>query len=160
VTDWPEPVERVARVLREAPVETRIEEFKKGTPTAEDAASAVGCRLEQIVKSLVFSSERGYVVALVPGDRRADRDKVARAAGRRRVKVAGPDEVMRATGFVAGGVAPFPLPGIDTVLIDRHLLVHRVVWFGAGTHRHMASLAPPDLVRIARAREADLSEEP
>ena len=32
--EWPEPVERVARVLREAAVEARIEEFADGTPTA------------------------------------------------------------------------------------------------------------------------------
>jgi prolyl-tRNA editing enzyme YbaK/EbsC (Cys-tRNA(Pro) deacylase) len=157
---WPEPVERVARVLREGRVETRIEEFADGTPTADAAAEAVGCGLDQIVKSLVFTTERGHVVALVPGDRRADRAKVAREAGVERAKTAGPEEVLRATGFEAGGVAPFPLPGVETVLVDRHLLVHSEVWFGAGTHRHIAALAPAELVRLARGREADVSEEP
>lgn len=160
MTDWPEPVERVAAVLRDAHVETRIEEFADGTPTADAAAQAVGCGLGQIVKSLVFTSARGYVVALVPGDRRADRTRVAREAGVERVKTAGPDDVLRATGFEAGGVAPFPLPGVELVLADRRLLAHREVWFGAGTHRHMAALAPAELVRLARAREADVSEEP
>ncbi|HEX2506637.1 MAG TPA: YbaK/EbsC family protein [Gaiellaceae bacterium] len=157
---WPEPVERVARVLREAQVEARIEEFADGTPTAEAAAQAVGCELGQIVKSLVFRSPRGYVVALVPGDRRADRTRVAREAGVERVKTAGPEEVLRATGFDAGGVAPFPLPGVELVLADRRLLAQREVWFGAGTHSHMAALHPAELVRLARAREADVSEEP
>jgi prolyl-tRNA editing enzyme YbaK/EbsC (Cys-tRNA(Pro) deacylase) len=159
VTDWPEPVERVARVLRGAQVEARIEEFADGTPTAESAARAVGCDLGQIVKSLVFTSARGYVVALVPGDRRADRARIAREAGVERVKTAGPDEVVRATGFEAGGVAPFPLPGVDLVLADRRLLAHPEVWFGAGTHRHMAALGPAELLRLARAREADVSED-
>jgi prolyl-tRNA editing enzyme YbaK/EbsC (Cys-tRNA(Pro) deacylase) len=160
MSTWPEPVERVARVLREARVETRIEEFSDGTPTAEAAANAVGCKLDQIVKSLVFRSERGYLVALVPGDRRADRAKIGRAAGAERVKTAGPDDVLAATGFTAGGVAPFPLPGVEMVLVDRRLLTQPEVWFGAGTHRHMAALAPAELVRLARAREADVSEEP
>ena len=65
----------------------------------------------------------------------------------------------RATGFPAGGVAPFPLPGIETVLVDRSLLVHELVWIGAGSNRHMAALAPPDLVRLARARPADVAAE-
>jgi prolyl-tRNA editing enzyme YbaK/EbsC (Cys-tRNA(Pro) deacylase) len=160
VSSWPEPVERVARVLRDAHVETRIEEFADGTPTADAAAQAVGCELGQIVKSLVFTSARGYVVALVPGDRRADRNRIAREAGVERVKTAGPEDVVRATGFEAGGVAPFPLPGIDLVLADRRLLASREVWFGAGTDRHMAALAPPELFRLARAREADVSEAP
>jgi prolyl-tRNA editing enzyme YbaK/EbsC (Cys-tRNA(Pro) deacylase) len=158
VTGWPEPVERVARVLRDAHVETRIEEFSDGTPTADAAAQAVGCELGQIVKSLVFTSVRGYVVALVPGDRRADRARIAREAGVERVKIAGPDDVLRATGFEAGGVAPFPLPEVDLVLADRRLAAHHEVWFGAGSDRHMAALPPAELVRIARAREADVSE--
>jgi prolyl-tRNA editing enzyme YbaK/EbsC (Cys-tRNA(Pro) deacylase) len=76
------------------------------------------------------------------------------------VKTAGPDDVRRATGFEAGGVAPFPLPGVELVLADRRLLAHGEVWFGAGTNRHMAVLAPAELVKLARARAADVSEEP
>ena len=51
---WPEPVERVSSFLRESGAEARIQEFPEGTPTAQDAAAAVGCDLDQIVKSLVL----------------------------------------------------------------------------------------------------------
>jgi prolyl-tRNA editing enzyme YbaK/EbsC (Cys-tRNA(Pro) deacylase) len=159
LSGWPEPVERVAGALRAAGVESRIQEFADGTPTAAAAANAVGCELAQIVKTLVFTSERGYVVALVPGDRRADRTKIARAAGVERVRTAGPEDVLRATGFEAGGVAPFPLPGVEVRLVDRSLLAQPEVWFGAGTERHMAALGPAELVRLAHVREADVSEE-
>lgn len=154
-TAWPEAVERVAAFLRQGGVEARIEEFVSGTPTAEDAARAVGCKLEQIVKSLVFECDGRPVLVLVPGDRRADSRKVARAAGCRRAKVAGPDEVRSATGFVPGAVAPFPLPKVDRVLVDRQVLVHDRVWIGAGSPRHMAMLAPSDLVRLAKAQPMD-----
>src|SRR5688500_13748248 len=69
---WPEAVERVAAFLRNGGVEARIEEFEAGTPTAADAARAVGCKLEQIVKSLVFDCDGRPFVVLVPGDRKAD----------------------------------------------------------------------------------------
>jgi prolyl-tRNA editing enzyme YbaK/EbsC (Cys-tRNA(Pro) deacylase) len=52
-------------------------------------------------------------------------------------------------------VAPFPLPRIETVLIDRSLLVHELVWVGAGSERHMAALAPSDLLRLSHARAVD-----
>lgn len=156
---WPEPVERVARVLREARIEARLEEFGHGTPTAEAAASAAGCDLSQIVKSLVFTCGGRWIVVMIPGDRRADRAKVAAAAGCERIKIAGPAEVARATGFEAGGVAPFPLPGIETILVDRGLLAHEIVWVGAGTSRHLAALAPADLARLARARPVDAVSE-
>jgi prolyl-tRNA editing enzyme YbaK/EbsC (Cys-tRNA(Pro) deacylase) len=155
---WPDDVERVAAFLREAGVEARVEEFRAGTPTAEDAARAVGCELGQIVKSLVFDCDGRALVVLVPGDRRADRAKIAAAAGCLKAKIAGPDRVVDATGFEPGAVAPFPLPGVDRVFVDRTLLQHRLVWVGAGSHRHMAVLTPSDLVRLARAEPMDAVE--
>jgi Cys-tRNA(Pro) deacylase len=152
---WPDAVERVAAFLRQGGVEARIEEFAEGTPTAEDAARAVGCKLGQIVKSLVFECDGRPFVVLVPGDRRADARKVARAAGSRRAKIVGPDEVRRVTGFAAGAVAPFPLPDVDRVLVDRQVLAHDRVWIGAGSPRHMATLTPADLVRLAKAEPMD-----
>jgi Cys-tRNA(Pro) deacylase len=157
-SQWPEPVERVSSFLRQMGVEARIEEFEAGTPTAVDAARAVGSKLGQIVKSLVFDCDGRWVVALIPGDRRADSAKIAHAAGARRAKIASPEEVEKATGFVAGAVAPFPLPGVDRVFIDRGLLSHKRVWMGAGSPSHMAVIAPGDLVRLARAQAIDAVE--
>jgi prolyl-tRNA editing enzyme YbaK/EbsC (Cys-tRNA(Pro) deacylase) len=155
---WPEPVERVTAYLREAGAEVRVEEFPDGTPTAQAAARAVGCELGQIVKSLVFQCDGRPVMALVPGDRRADSEKVARAAGCHFARIAAPDEVTQATGFDPGAVAPFPLPRVERLFIDPTLLSHRVVWIGAGSERHMASLAPTELVRLSRARPMDVVE--
>ena len=108
-TSWPEPVERVAAFLREAGGEARLEEFESGTPTARAAAEAAGCSLDQIVKSIVVICGGRPVVVLVPGDRRVDLDKVARAAGATEARIAGADEVVATTGFEPDAVAPFPL---------------------------------------------------
>jgi len=48
-----------------------------------------------------------------------------------------PDEVLAATGFEPGGVAPFPARGVSQVLMAEELLVHDRVWIGAGSERHM-----------------------
>src|SRR5579884_3400859 len=146
---WPEPVERVAAVLRAAAIEARIEEFPSGTPTAREAANAVGCDLSQIVKSLVLICDGAYVLVLVPGDRRADEAAVAAAVPARHARA---DEVVHATGFDPGGVAPFPQRAVTQTLIDPSLLRHELVWVGAGTSAHMASLPPADLQRITGAR--------
>jgi Cys-tRNA(Pro) deacylase len=155
---WPEAVERVSGFLRQMGVEARIEEFSAGTPTAADAARAVGSKLGQIVKSLVFDCDGRWVVVLVPGDRRADLDKIATAAGAKKARIAKPDEVERATGFVTGAVAPFPLPNVDRVFVDRGLLAHKRVWIGAGSPSHMAVIAPADMIRLARAQPMDAVE--
>ncbi len=122
MTAWPEPVERVAEVLRAAAVDSRVEEFAGGTPTARAAAEAAGCELGQIVKSLVLVCDGAYVLALVPGDRRADEAAIAGTLEAEHVRVAIPDEVVHATGFEPGGVAPFPQRAITRTLMDRGLL--------------------------------------
>lgn len=156
--DWPEPVERVAAVLRAQGVDARLEELEQGTATAEAAAKAVGCERAQIVKTLVFVCDGLPVLALVPGDRRADAGRIAAAAGAGDARIARSDEVLAATGFEAGGVAPFPAPLVARVLVERELLRHEVVWAGAGTSRHVVGLAPGDLARLTNAETADLVE--
>jgi prolyl-tRNA editing enzyme YbaK/EbsC (Cys-tRNA(Pro) deacylase) len=153
--EWPEPVRRVADVLRNEAAEARLEEFPDGTMTAAAAAEAVGCDLADIVKSLLFLCDGRPVLVLVPGDRRADAGKVAAATGASRARVAAAEEVERATGFEPGAVAPFPLRAVEQVLIDRSLLTGDVLWIGAGSTRHMVGLSPVELVRLSRARAVD-----
>jgi Cys-tRNA(Pro) deacylase len=159
VTDRPQPVDRVADYLSVAGAEARLEEFSVGTPTAQAAADAVGCGLDQIVKSLVFVCDGAAVLALVPGDRRADSDKVARAAGAASARIAKAREVEEATGFPPGGVAPFGLPRGIRVVLEQALLSHSVVWAGGGSDRHMVRLAPRELARLTRAEGADLVQD-
>ena len=156
---WPEPVERVSSFLRESGVEARIHEFPDGTASAQDAADAIGCELGQIVKSLVFVCDERPVVALVPGDRRGDPAKVAQAVEASEARVAKAQEVEDATGFAPGAVAPFPLPGIEAVLMDRALYHHDIVWAGAGSSHHIMGISPTDLGRLARVRPMDVVAE-
>jgi prolyl-tRNA editing enzyme YbaK/EbsC (Cys-tRNA(Pro) deacylase) len=156
-TTWPAPVGRVSAALRRAGAEARIEEFATGTPTAQDAANAVGCDLGQIVKSLVFDCDGRAVLVMVPGDRRADPAKVATATGVAKARVAGAARVEEATGYEPGGVAPFALRAVEHVLIDRRLLGGGILWVGAGSERHMVGLPAAELVRVAQAQQVDVT---
>jgi prolyl-tRNA editing enzyme YbaK/EbsC (Cys-tRNA(Pro) deacylase) len=154
--EWPDSVERVAAALRAAAVDARLEEFASPTDTAAAAAEAVGCSVAEIVKSLVFICGDRVVLALVPGDKRADPAKVAGAAHEDSARIATAEEVTAATGYEPGAGAPLALPGVARVLLERNLLVHERVWIGAGSTRHVAGLAPADLLRITEGRAADL----
>jgi prolyl-tRNA editing enzyme YbaK/EbsC (Cys-tRNA(Pro) deacylase) len=157
MTDWPEPVERVSAFLRAAAVDARIEEFTEGTPTAREAARAVGCELGQIVKSLVLVCDGAYVLALVPGDRRADEDAVRSAVGAEEVRVAKADEVLHATGFEPGAVAPFPQRAVTQTLMDTSFFGYEEVWVGAGSSSHLASLRPSELLKLSGAKSVDIA---
>jgi prolyl-tRNA editing enzyme YbaK/EbsC (Cys-tRNA(Pro) deacylase) len=156
VRQWPDEVERVAAFLRDTGAEARIEEFAVETATAADAARACGCDVAEIVKSLVVLCDERPVLALVPGDRRGDTAKIARAAGAASARVAHAREVPVLTGFAPGAVAPFPLARIERALIDRLLLAQDELWVGAGSTRHMAALPARELVRLTKAAPADL----
>ena len=157
VGSWPAEVERVAAFLRAAGAEARLEELGSSGATAQEAADAIGCTLGQIVKTLVLVCDGAPVVALVPGDRRADTRRIARAVGARHARFARGDEVETVTGFEPGAVAPFPLTRVDRVLIDRSLLEHRTVWCGAGSPLHLAALTPLELQRLAQAETAEVA---
>jgi prolyl-tRNA editing enzyme YbaK/EbsC (Cys-tRNA(Pro) deacylase) len=154
--DLPKAVERVQTYLQQARAEARLEEFSTGTPTAAHAARAVGCDLRNIVKSLVFECEGRVVLAMVPGDRRADVRKVAAAAGAGSATIASPDRVRETTDYEPGAVAPFGLARVDVVLLERTLLGLDRVWVGGGSTRHMVGLAPGELVRLSRGAPLDI----
>jgi prolyl-tRNA editing enzyme YbaK/EbsC (Cys-tRNA(Pro) deacylase) len=156
---WPDPVERVAAFLRTAGAEARLEEFESATPSAKDAADAIGCALEQIVKSLVFVCDSRPVLALLPGDRRADPVKIALEAEAGDARVARPTEVVEVTGFAPGGVSPVPPPAGTLVLVERTLISSPVVWIGGGSDRYMAMLSPNELVRLTGGSLVDIAQE-
>ena len=110
---WPEPVERVARELRAAAVEATIQEFPDGTPTAEAAAKAIGCSLDadrqvdRVRRPDARTSSRSCRATGAP-TRRASPRRPARARSGSRTR----EEVLDATGFEPGAVAPFPLPRV------------------------------------------------
>ena len=157
MSEWPEPVERVSAFLRAAAVDARIEEFPEGTPTAREAARAAGCEPGQIVKSVVLVCDGAYVLALVPGDRRADEDVIRALLGAKEIRVASAGEVLHATGFEPGGVAPFPQRAVTQTLMDTSFFGHGEVWVGAGSSSHLASLRPSELLKLSRARSVELT---
>ena len=137
-----------------------VREFPEGTRTADDAAAAVGVKVGQIVKSLVFAVDGATVLALVSGPNRLDESALARATGSPDARVARVDAntVKAATGFSIGGVPPFGHPEPLPTYIDRDLLAYDEVWAAAGTPRHVFAVSPDALVRIAGATVADLRE--
>jgi len=93
---------RVQERLHARGLGVEVQVLPDSARTAVEAAAAVGCDLGQIVKSLVFDVDGRLVVALTPGDRRADPQRVAAAVGARRARVASPEQVLEATGFAPG----------------------------------------------------------
>jgi Cys-tRNA(Pro) deacylase len=150
-------VSRVVEAAARAGLAIDVRRFPEGTRTAADAARAVGCEVAQIVKSLVFMADDRPVVALVSGANRVDLDKLAAATGTRTARRADGDEARGATGYAIGGVPPFGHASGTTVVVDRDLERHDVVWAAAGLPDAVFAVSPAELVRASGGRVVDLA---
>lgn len=141
-------------------VAVEVAEFPEGTRTATDAAAAVGCDVDAIVKSLVFMADDRAVLLLVSGGNRVDEARLATMLGTSVVRKATADEVRAATGYAIGGTPPFGHTGdgVIEVLLDPTLLEHDTVWAAAGTPSTVFPIPPARLVEAAGARVVDITE--
>ena len=133
--------------------------FPEGTKTAIDAATAIGCDVGQIVKSLIFAVDGEIVLAYVSGANRLDEDKLALAAGGDRCSRVDADAVRAATGFPIGGVPPFGHDAELRVFVDPDLLRYEAVWAAAGTWHDVFSLTPTQLVDASGGVVAELKRQ-
>ena len=138
-----------------------VRRFPEGTKTADDAARAVGCEVDQIVKSLVFTTDAGgAVLCLTSGRHRVDTQKLARLAGVASLRRATPDEARAATGFAIGGTPPFGHPSPVPTWIDETLASFPVVWAAAGMPDAVFPLDPDMLAALSGGVWADVAERP
>jgi prolyl-tRNA editing enzyme YbaK/EbsC (Cys-tRNA(Pro) deacylase) len=137
-----------------------IRAFPEETRTAAQAAKAIPCNVNQIVKSLVFEADDEPVLVLIDGASRVDTERVRAELGARRVGRATAQTVRAATGFAIGGVPPFGHVTRLRTLADQGLLCHETVWAAAGTPHTVFPLSPGDLVSHAGATLADVAERP
>jgi len=147
---------RVIEAARAAGFEIQTKRFPEGTKTAQDAATAIGVEVGQIVKSLVFGVDDEIVMALVSGSNQLDEKKLAAAAGGSKCKRVDADAVRAATGFPIGGVPPFGHSTHLRVFVDPDLLRYDEVWAAAGTWNDNFGANPNDIVRVAGGVFSDL----
>ena len=134
-----------------------VSSFPEGTRTAVDAAAAIGCDVEQIVKSLVFRrASGGPVLVVASGRNRVDEAKVAALLGEP-IGKADADFVRTATGYAIGGVPPAGHASPVETLVDEDLMALPELWAAAGTPRTVFPLAPDELVAMTNGRFADVA---
>ena len=123
-------------------------EFDQPTASAAQAASAIGCTVAQIAKSLVFANAEGDpVLVIASGASLVDEAKVSQIL---KTTIHRPDAdfVKRATGFSIGGVPPGGLSAQLTVVLDRTLQDFEEIWAAGGTPTSVFCLTPDQLTEL------------
>ncbi|MGM0560388.1 MAG: YbaK/EbsC family protein [Pseudomonadota bacterium] len=148
---------RVQQALAGQGLDCDIRSFPEGTRTAQDAAAAIGCSVDQIAKSLIFrlpeSDEALLVVA--SGVNRVDEGKLERLLGQAVAK-ADAAFVRERTGYAIGGVPPVGHSQPPRILLDRDLKNHTEIWAAAGTPNAVFRLSPDVLAKLTEADYSDI----
>jgi prolyl-tRNA editing enzyme YbaK/EbsC (Cys-tRNA(Pro) deacylase) len=135
----------------------RVVEMPDSTRSAAEAAQAVDCGVEQIVKSIIFKAGASGKAVLVAasGINRVDEKKVRALLGES-IKKADADFVRQQTGYAIGGVPPLGHAQPSIVFIDQDLMQYPEIWAAAGTPFAVFKLTPADLVKMTGGTLADI----
>ena len=136
--------QKVQDYLNDFGLKLDVLELAESTRTAQEAASAAGCEVGQIVKTLVFRSGEEALLFLVSGKNQLDIKKVSQLIGKTITK-ADADFVKEKTGYAIGGVPPVALSTPIETFIDQDLLGYENVWAAAGTPHAVFQLKSSDL---------------
>lgn len=146
--------------LTKLQLECNVLELPESTKTAIDAASAIGCDIAQIVKSLIFKTQETEkpVLVLASGANQVDIKTIESHIGQSITK-ADADFVRNVTGFAIGGIPPIGHKNIiDLIYIDQSLMEHDDVWAAAGTPNAVFCIKSHDLFKATNGKIISLSK--
>ncbi len=151
--------EEVRAFFESAGLDKEIHRFDESTHNAELAARSLGVQVGQVAKTILLLSGDTAIVVVISGDRRVDTKKVRSLGYDKRVRLAGPDDVVMRTGFAVGAVSPVALPQGIPVYLDRSLRRFGAIYPAAGATNNMFATTPDELLALTRGTEADLARD-
>ena len=153
-----EPVKRAEKSIKEFDQNLEVICLEKTARTAEDAATALGCNVGAIVKSLLFSKRNSFVLCLVSGDKRCSLNKLKKILDEKDVSMAKPDDVKKITGYTIGGVSPVGHLTKVKIFIDSNLERFTEVFAAAGHPNCVFEISFKKLTNLTSGEIKELAE--
>jgi len=127
---------------------------------AANVARALGYRERQMVKTLVFETDRGErALVMLGGDQNAISGHLKKALGSRNIKLADPDMVIETTGYRIGSIPPFHWqPDGFRSFVEESLMSEEVLGVGAGQWGEEIMIMPQHLVEASGAQVVNLTD--
>lgn len=134
-------------------LKAQVLELPASTRTAKEAAKALNCKIEQIIKSLVFKTvtTNQAILILVCGSNLVNESLLSERIGER-IEKANAEFTREATGFAIGGVPPFGHKTKIQTFIDQDLLNYTELWAAAGTPKSVFKITPDDIVETTEGK--------
>ena len=153
-----EPVKRAEKSIKDFDTNLSIVYLEQTAKTAQDAATALGCNVGAIVKSLLFNSGDRFVLCLVAGDKRCSLNKLKKILNEKNVSMAKPDDVKKITGYTIGGVSPVGHLNKIKIYVDNSLERFKTVFAAAGHPNCVFKIEFKQLIELTSGEIKDLTE--
>jgi prolyl-tRNA editing enzyme YbaK/EbsC (Cys-tRNA(Pro) deacylase) len=146
--------DKLEQFLKSRKLWHRFIEFDEPVSTVEQAAKKV--QVDLIVKSIVMVDSAGdSLLAIVPAKSRVSHKKLKSLLSIHDVRLASPEEVLKHSGYPAGGVPPFN--NITRVLLDPQILDRETAIVGGGDVDMLLEVKTKDIVAVLGARTAKIT---
>ena len=153
-----EPVLRAEKSLKQFNPDLKVIVLEQTARTANDAATALGCKVGAIVKSLLFKAGDNFVLCLVSGDKRCSLNKLKKILEENDVSMANPDDVKKITGYTIGGVSPVGHLNKVKIYIDTNLERFKTVFAAAGHPNCVFKIEFNQLTKLTSGEIKEITE--
>jgi Cys-tRNA(Pro) deacylase len=153
-----ETVKRVEKFLKNFNQSLEVIILENSARTAKDAATALGCPVGAIIKSLLFKTENSFTLCLVAGDKRCSLNKLKKIKNIKNISMASPEEVKAQTGYTIGGVSPVGHLKEIKIIIDNSLERFNELFAAAGHPNCVFKINFKDIIKITNGKVEDIIE--
>jgi len=153
-----EPVKRAEKSLKNFDQSLEVIVLDKSARTALDAATALGCNVGAIVKSLLFKTNDSFLLCLVAGDKRASLNKIKKIINKKDVSMANPEDVKSQTGYTIGGVSPIGHLKQIEIIIDNSLERFNELFAAAGHPNCVFKINFTNIQKITNGKVENITE--
>jgi Cys-tRNA(Pro) deacylase len=153
-----ETVKRAEKFLKNFDQSAEVIILENSARTAKDAATALGCDVGAIVKSLLFKINDSFILCLVAGDKRCSLNKLQKIKNKKNISMASPEEVKIQTGYTIGGVSPIGHLEEIEIIIDNSLERFNELFAAAGHPNCVFKINFSDIKIITNGKVEDIIE--
>ncbi|MEE8451579.1 MAG: proline--tRNA ligase [Thermoguttaceae bacterium] len=102
-----------------------------GVTTIEQVSGMLGCRPDEMIKTLIYLADGKPIAVLIRGDHEANEGKIRRAAGAETLELADPGTINDVTGAPVGFAGPVGMQTQIPIFADRDVEIIRNAVVGA-----------------------------
>ena len=153
-----EPVKRAEKAIQAFDPKLKIICLEQTARTANNAATALGCNVGAIVKSLLFRSGDNFVLCLVSGDKRCSLNKLKKILSEKDISMAHPNDVKKITGYTIGGVSPVGHLTNIKIYIDTNLERFTTIFAAAGHPNCVFKINFSQLITLTNGKSKEITE--